>query len=479
MDAMATSSHTDGTGVPAPLSSPAQPPADSSSLGDEWSVATFAPVRTAHQRFDRSKPWRDLRFGMFIHWGAYSVLGRGEWVRSVERITVEDYEPAVEAFVPHDVDFEAWADLAWNAGMRYAVMTAKHHDGYCLFDSQLTDYTTVQRGPRRDLVDGFLTAFRARGMKVGLYFSVIDWAHPDFPHFGDRQHPMRDNPAFADHHPDMEKYRQFLHGQVRELCTNYGSLDVLWFDFSYDQMTGDAWGARELVEMVRELQPTAILDNRLETSGEGLGSLTTDDPLPWSGDFLSPEQIIPARGLVDTHGRPVPWEACVTLNNNWGFHATDEEWKSPRSVIRKLVECVAKNGNLLLNVGPDGDGVIPAGSVTVLTEVGRWMERHAESIRGCSEAGLPKPEWGWYTRRGQTLYAHVFDQPFGPLPLTGVPKQRVVSVRSLTTGEDLAVSTAWSVHAYPDITFVALGTPEEHTHPLPDEYDTVLEIQLA
>ncbi|WP_203567424.1 alpha-L-fucosidase [Aestuariimicrobium ganziense] len=442
-------------------------------------TSALPDVTTPHPRFDRSAAWRADRFGMFIHWGAYAVPARGEWVRSIERITFEDYEPEIEAFVPTEVDFDAWAHLAWNAGMRYAVMTAKHHDGYCLFDSALTDYTTVKRGPKRDLVAGFIDAFRRRGLKVGLYFSVIDWAHPDFPHFGDRQHPMRDNEAFRDHQPDMEAYRAYLHGQVREICSNYGQLDVLWFDFSYDEMTGEAWAASDLIAMVRELQPTAIIDNRLETSGSGHGSLTTDDPLPWAGDFVSPEQVVPARGIVDPSGRPVPWEACITLNNNWGYAVDDHEWKSSKSVVRKLVECVAKNGNMLLNVGPDAEGVIPEGSQTVLREVGEWMAVHAESIRGCGAAGIDKPEWGWYTRNGNTVYAHVFDQPWGPLALTGIPKERVVSVRNLTTGGELEVSSAWSVSAYPDITFVQLGSSDVGTFALPDDTDTVVEITLS
>lgn len=267
-----------------------------------------------HERFAPTQWWRDARFGMFIHWGAYAVPARGEWVRSVERISNEDYEPFVDAFLPHDVDFGAWADLAKEAGMEYAVLTAKHHDGYALFESAVSDYTTVARGPKRDFVREFLAAFRSRGIRVGLYFSVIDWHHPDFPHFGDRQHPQRDDEAFRDHQPDLERYRAFMHAQIRELCSNYGQLDVMWFDFSYPGMTGEQWGAEELVAMVRELQPTIVLDNRLEVSGEGKGTIVTDQPSSYCGDFVSPEQIVPPAGMTCDDGTLVPWESCLTLN---------------------------------------------------------------------------------------------------------------------------------------------------------------------
>lgn len=433
-----------------------------------------------HARFAGSQWWRDARFGMFIHWGAYAVPARGEWVRSVERISNDDYEPIIDAFLPHDVDFGAWADLAKDAGMEYAVLTAKHHDGYALFDSAVSDYTTAKRGPKRDFVREYLEAFRSRGIKVGLYFSVIDWHHADFPHFGDRQHPERDNEAFRDHRPDLERYRAFMHAQIRELCSNYGQLDVMWFDFSYPGMTGEQWGAEELVAMVRELQPGIILDNRLEVSGEGKGTIVTDQPSTYAGDFVSPEQIVPPAGMTCDDGTLVPWESCLTLNNNWGFHADDHDWKSSTTVVRQLVECTAKNGNLLLNVGPDADGVIPAESQRILREVGEWMRVNETSLKGCGSADLPKPDWGWYTRKltDGRIFAHVFEQPVGPVALPGVASAEVAGVRVLATGEERALSQSWTTHTYPDTTFVSLREPEHFTFPLPDARDTVLEVRL-
>lgn len=429
--------------------------------------------------YRRSAWFRDARFGMFIHWGAYAVPARGEWVRSVERIPVDDYQPFIDQFLPTDFDPDAWAQAAADAGMKYAILTAKHHDGFCLFDSKLTDYTTMHNGLGRDVVAEFLTAFRARGIKVGLYYSLLDWHHPDYPTFGDAFHPMRDAAAFATHTPNLPRYLDYMHAQVEELCTGYGELDLLWFDFSYDQMRSEAWGAQSLIEMVRKHQPDVLIDNRLETSGEGFGSLVTAEPTPWSGDFVSPEQLIPDEGILDTAGRAVPWEACVTLNNNWGFNARDDLWKSPQTLIRKLVECTSKGGNLLLNVGPDAEGRIPDESLGALAAIGRWMRDNGESIYSATAASIAKPSWGYYTRAGERLFAHVFEQPIGPLALSGIDGERLREIRLLSEGSPLERTDSWITEAYPDTAFVSFGGVAHFTYPLPDAIDTVLELSFA
>ena len=267
---------------------------------------------------ERMKWFRHDRFGMFIHWGLYAIPARGEWVRSVEEIPEAQYTPFFDEFNPTDFDARAWARLAKQAGMKYAVLTAKHHDGFCLFDSKLTDWKSTNTPFGRDIVREFLDAFRAEGIRVGLYYSLLDWHHPDYPAFGDRHHPMRNNEAYRDRPYNFDNYLAYMHGQVRELCTNYGKLDLMWFDFSYDDMTGEKWRGAELVRMVRSLQPDIILDNRLEVSGSGFGSIATDEPLEFSGDYVSPEQIIPQTGFKDSRGRDICWEACITMNDNWG-----------------------------------------------------------------------------------------------------------------------------------------------------------------
>lgn len=432
---------------------------------------------TREARQARTEWFRRDRFGMFIHWGLYTIPSRGEWVRSVERLSIEDYQPYFDGFNPDRYDPKAWARLAKAAGMKYAVLTAKHHDGFCLFDSALTDYKATNTAARRDLVREYVDAFRAEGLKVGLYYSLIDWHHPDYPAYGDRTHPMRENPEWKGKTHNFDRYLDYLHGQVRELCSNYGTLDLLWFDFSYDDMVGEKWRATELVRMIRSLQPTVLIDNRLETSGEGFGSLVTDQPGPFSGDFVSPEMIIPNEGIRDQSGRPVTWEACFTLNNSWGFARDDRDWKTSDQIVRKLVECVSKGGNLLLNVGPTSRGEIPLESVQILENVGRWLAANGRSIYGCGPADLPKPDWGRWTTDGRTLYAHVTEAPVGPLCLPNL-KGKVKSVRGLADGAELRLTSEFITKGYPQHEFVATGPVGWNTYPLPDPVDTVLALEL-
>lgn len=428
--------------------------------------------REAHKK--RVAWFQDARFGMFIHWGLYAIPARGEWVRSTEQMPEEEYLPFFREFDPVDYDPKAWARLAKEAGMKYAVLTAKHHDGFCLFDSQLTDFKATNTPAGRDLVREFLEAFRAEGIKVGLYYSVIDWHHPDYPHYGDLHHPMRNNPVESNENRDFNRYLDYMHGQIRELCSNYGKLDIMWFDFSYGELRGEAWRATELMQMIRELQPDMIMDNRLEVSGEGFGSLATDHPTDYCGDFVSPEQIIPPNGLKDEAGRDLVWEACITLNENWGYHALDKNYKSADIVIRKLVECVSKGGNMLLNVGPDARGNIPEESVVILQQVGRWMKKNSASIYGCGASGLDKPENGRITRKGNRLYYHILEDAIGATPLYGIQRDQVKAVRLLADGSERKMANNWIVNNYPDITFVQVVKEAK----LPDPVDTVLEIVL-
>lgn len=396
----------------------------------------------------------------------------------MERLSITDYQPAIDGFQPENFDPRRWADDAVKAGMRYAVMVAKHHEGFCLFDSQLTDYTSMRNGYGRDLVREFLDAFRERGIKVGLYYSLLDWQHPDYPAYDDEHHPHRCDPAWADHRPDFDRYLTYMHAQVEELVTGYGKLDILWFDFSYGSMVGDKWKARELLEMVRRNQPDILINNRLETSGGGFGSIVEAEPSEWAGDWVSPEQLIPAEGIRNVYGDPVPWEACFTHNNNWGYFRGDTAFKSPRTIIRKLVEIVSKGGNMLLNVGPQPDGSFPDESVRALREVGAWLERNGDSVYGASASDIPKPEWGYYTRRGDTLYAHVFEGPIGPLAISGIDKTKVRSARLLMSGQTLEPVSIWLTEPYPEVLFLSLGENPQFTYPPPDEIDTVIAIDF-
>ena len=429
----------------------------------------------SQEAYQRRVAWyTNARFGMFIHWGLYAIPARGEWVRSVERIPSGDYDPLMAQFDPRHCDMGAWMDAAKAAGMQYVVMTAKHHDGFCLFDSAYTDFKSTNAPAGRDFVREYLEAARARGLRAGLYFSLIDWRHPDYPHYGDLHHPMRDDPSYGNEGRDFGRYLDYLHSQVRELCTNYGKLDLLWFDFSYGELRGEAWKATDLINMVRTLQPDVIIDNRLEVSGEGFGSLAACQPAPYHGDFVSPEQIIPPNGLRDAQGKPLVWESCVTMNDHWGYCATDNFYKPAPMLIKQLVECVSKGGNMILNIGPDATGRIPQRSLEIMAEMGRWLERNGASIYGCGPAGMEKPEYGRITRRGDTLYYHLYENTIGPMPLPGLEKERVGAIRRLADGTEAPLSTNWVHSDYPDVVFVDLGPDPV----LPDSTDTVLEVRL-
>ena len=428
------------------------------------------PLITA--RRDRTRWFLSDRFGMFIHWGLYAIPARGEWIRSIERISNEAYQPYFDEFNPTDYHPEVWAKTAKNAGMRYAVLTAKHHDGFCLFDSQLTDYKSTNTRAKRDLVREYVEAFRAEGLKVGLYYSLIDWHHPHYPAYGDMHHPMRDNEAYKGQARNFPEYLDYLHGQVIELLTNYGKLDIMWFDFSYGELTGEAWRATELVRKVRALQPHLLIDNRLGASGEGNRKFATSNPEVYAGDFACPEQIIPPEGLVMEDNQPVPWEACLTLNNHWGYCAADRDYKSSRQVIRALVECVSKNGNMLLNVGPNAKGQIPAESERILTKVGEWMRQNGASLYGCGRAELPKPEWGRYTQKGNRLYAHIYERGIGPINLRGL-SGKVKQARLVADGSEIKLEKSWMTKDYAQDAFVDFPTSR-----LPDECDTVIELEL-
>ena len=433
------------------------------------------PYTFSREAYERRVSWYTrARFGMFIHWGLYAIPARGEWVRSVERIPNEAYDLYKEEFNPRHCDMRRWMAAAKAAGMRYVVLTAKHHDGFCLFDSAYTDFKSTNTPAGRDFVREYVDTAREFGLKVGLYFSLIDWRHPDFHHYGDANHPMRDNPACGNEGRNFGRYLDYLHAQVRELCTNYGKLDVLWFDFSYGELRGEAWRGTALMEMVRSLQPEVVVDNRLEVSGEGFGSLAEGDPKPYHGDFVSPEQIIPPNGLQDKQGRELVWEACVTMNNNWGYCQNDHFFKPASMLIKKLVECVSKGGNLLLNVGPDARGNIPEESLEILAEIGWWMKKNGESIYGCGKPEMPKPDSGRITRKGNTLYYHLFENTIGCMPLQGLRREQVESVRWLETGAEIRIAKNWIYDNYPDVVFADLGPDQV----LPDPVDTVLKVTL-
>jgi alpha-L-fucosidase len=387
------------------------------------------------QRLQAAEQRRDWfvhdRFGLFIHWGLYALPARHEWVKNREMLTDEHYQRYFNYFDPDLYDPKAWARTARRAGMRYAVLTTKHHEGFCLWDSQLTDYKAPNTPAGRDLLRPWVEAFRAEGLKIGFYHSLIDWHHPEFP--VDGLHPQREDLAFREQASgrDVRKYAEYLRGQVRELLTNYGTIDILWFDFSYSQVDWgwskgkgkEDWQSEQLVQMVHELQPNILINNRTEVGG----------------DFQTPEQVQP-RNWVQVDGKPVTWEACQTLNGSWGYDRDNLDWKSPDLLVRMLVDSVSKGGNLLLNVGPTARGEFDARAVATLDAIGEWMRLHNRSIYGASQSDFTSPPDCRLTQRGNRLYLHVFAWPMIDIHLDGLA-DRVEYAQLLNDASEIRMTT--------------------------------------
>ena len=362
----------------------------------------------------RMQWWTEARFGMFIHWGLYALPARHEWVRSHERMSDEAYARYFAHFDPDLYDPRAWARAARGAGMRYVVITTKHHDGFCLWDSKLTDFKAPRTPCGRDLIGPLVEALRAEGLRVGFYHSLIDWHHPEYTI--DAFHPMRDDPAFVEKAKgrDLGKYADYLFGQVRELLTWFGPIDTLFFDYSFPGAGGkgrNEWRSERLLRLVRELQPGIIVNDRLDL---------LDVPGGW--DYRTPEQFMPREGIL-VDGYPVPWETCQTFSGSWGYHRDEASWKSARQLVVMLIETVSKGGNLLLNVGPTARGSFDERALERLRAIGLWMDRNARSITGCTRApsGFERPPGTLLTYNPATrrLYVHVLEWPPGVLALEG------------------------------------------------------------
>jgi len=346
----------------------------------------------------RMKWWREARFGMFIHWGLYSVLGRHEWAMEEEGIPVAEYEQLAKRFQPAPNAARAWAKLAKAAGQKYMVMTSKHHEGFCNFDTKFTNYCAPKQGPGRDLVHEYIEAARAEGLRFGFYYSLMDWHHPD-------------GARCATDPEARKRFVEYTHGLVRELMTNYGKVDVLWYDVDWP-LNADQWESERMNKMVFGLQPDIVVNNR--------------NGLP--GDFSTPEQEIVAEKGTRA------WESCMTLNDSWGYHAADFNWKSPTTVIRNLITCARDGGNYLLNIGPKPDGTIPEESVRILSTVGDWMAKNGATIYQSDPCQPRRGNYLSFTRKGNTLYAHVHYWP-GETVVIGNLLNKVLSAKFFATGE--------------------------------------------
>jgi alpha-L-fucosidase len=379
-----------------------------------------APVETAdwtketkEQREKRFEWWTHDRFGMFIHWGIYALPARHEWVKHNERISNEDYQKYFDNFNPDLYNPKEWAKKAKDAGMKYVVLTTKHHDGFCLWDSKHTDFKVTNTPYGKDLVRPLVDAFRAEGIRIGFYYSLIDWHHPHFPY--DKLHPNRPDDsaalAKANEKRDIKIYRQYMKDQLSEILGNYGAIDELFLDFSYPGKNGkghEDWGSEELIKHIRSLQPQILIDDRADLKE------TT-----WGWDYLTPEQRIP-KEWPSKNGVRIPWETCQTFSGSWGYYRDEHSWKSVNQLVSMLIEVVSKGGNLLLNVGPTARGNFDDRANERLEGIAKWMKLHDRSIYGCTQAPdeYKKPDKCFLTYNPKTkrLYVHILEWPLASLP---------------------------------------------------------------
>lgn len=395
-------------------------------------------------RAERIAWFNEARFGMFIHWGPFAVHGSDPNARDYfemkhDEAARKEFEKYALAFAPKSFDAHAWMDAAKSAGMKYVVFTSKHHDGYCMFDSALTDYDAMDCAPKRDYVAELIPAAREAGLKIGFYYSMLDWRRPDF---------FNDLPHFVD---------EYLFGQVRELCANYGPVDCVWFDGEWDH-PADAWRAPELVAMIRELQPAALVNDRLGLGERGVNPLA---------DFYTREQPSEMNvAMPFEQQKPYPWEACMTIGDYWQFHINDTRYKSVPELVWILVDVVSRGGNLLLNVGPDPDGVIPAPLVERLEGIGEWMDANSESIYGTMRSpvqGLPANMR--CTTQGKRLYLHLQSPEAGEtISLPGL-ERGITTAHILANGAPCAVNAAAKTITLPDI--------------LPEQAVTTVAVEIA
>ena len=380
-------------------------------LGFAGTPGVSYATETAAEHDERMAWFREARFGMFIHWGLYSVAagvwdgkpvtGAGEWIMETGKIPVSQYEKLAPQFNPVKFNARQWVGIAKSAGMKYIVITSKHHDGFGLWNSQLTDWCVKSTPFKRDPLKELAEACKQEGVRLCFYHSIMDWHHPDYT-------PRRPWNDVAQGEPNFDRYVTYMKGELKELLTGYGPLGILWFDGEWEKTWTHEQGM-DLYNYVRSFQPKIIINNRV---GKGRAGMTgMDKGGERVGDYGTPEQEIPATGF----GPGVDWESCMTMNETWGYKNQDHQWKSAETLVRNLIDCASKGGNYLLNVGPTGEGLIPNASVERLAEIGKWMKVNSDSIYGTGASPFSKLTWGRCTKKitpkGATLYLHVFTWP--------------------------------------------------------------------
>jgi len=366
---------------------------------------------------DRRMAWfREARFGMFIHWGLYAIPGgewqgknypgAGEWLMNTAQIPKRDYIPLIDQFNPVKYDPKEWVRIAKDAGMKYIVITSKHHEGFALWPSKFGDFDIERTPYRKDLLKPLAEACREAGIKLCFYHSILDWTHPDYL-------PKRSWDRSEEARASFPRYVEHMKGQLKELLTDYGDIGIVWFDGEWESTWTHEQG-KDLYQYVRTLQPNTIVNNRVDKGRAGMQGMTQGEQ--FAGDYGTPEQEIPANGIPG-----VDWESCMTMNGSWGFHRHDHNWKSVEDLIRNLIDCASKGGNYLLNVGPTAEGEIPRPSVERLEGIGKWMQRNSEAIYGTTASPFSRTmPWGRITQKPGRMFLHLFDPSAQSLHLRGL-----------------------------------------------------------
>ncbi|HEY3244269.1 MAG TPA: alpha-L-fucosidase [Phycisphaerae bacterium] len=424
------------------------------------------PTETPAQRDARMTWWREARFGMFIHWGLYAIpagewngrTDHAEWIRETAHIPIEEYEKLLGQFNPVKFDADEWVKIAQDSGAKYIVITSKHHDGFCLFDSQYTDFDVMSTPFKRDIMKEMAEACRRAGLRICWYHSIMDWHHPDYL-------PRRNWEQRSAEGADFDRYYAHLKNQLRELLTNYGKIGVLWFDGEWEPTWTHAYG-EPLYGYVRNLQPDIIVNNRVDKGRGGMAGMTAG---AHAGDFGTPEQEIPATGMPG-----VDWETCMTMNDHWGYNKHDHHFKSTETLIRTLVDVASKGGNFLLNVGPTAEGRIPPESVERLHQIGRWMEANGDSIYGTSAGPFKSLPWGRCTQKAlgdnvTRFYLHVFEWPKDQRLVIGGLLNEAKRARLVSAGEKSSLDTSRDGDA------LVVKVPRE----APDPIDSVVVLDIA
>jgi alpha-L-fucosidase len=400
----------------------------------------------------KAREWfQDAKFGLFVHWGIYSVRGRGEWALYNDRIPLTSYEKLARFFNPTEFDPKEWVALVKAAGMKYITITSKHHDGFAMFDSKLSDWDIVDRTPyRKDVLKMLADECHRQGIKLFFYYSQLDWHNPDYYPLGATGDGLG-KPAGG----DWNKYLDYQDGQLRELLTNYGEIGGIWFDGWWDKKNGD-WRLERTYQMIHGLQPQALIGNNHHQK-------------PFAGeDFQMFEKDLPGRNTAGFNAESkigdLPLETCETINNSWGFNLSDSRHKSVKELVQYLVKAAGNNANFLLNVGPMPNGKIQPEHVERLKAMGQWLAQYGESIYGTRGGPVGQRPWGVTTAKGNRIFVHILDWPDAALVLPPL-SQTIRQARLLKGGEAVSVRQ--------DSSGVLLILPKA---PSADEPDTVVEL---